>query len=186
MEMIRQAGSADAVMEKLKEGGNTHVIVRWPTAKAYLEQELQVDVTDPKILPQAEFQVPIIWYVGKMRKKALFDLMIETKDTVYIWDIKSSADLTRFQWMLKDKYWVQEIHYTSGARAVFPGKKIVWQFLASSKQAPYLSQPFCMDDRSMEDAHLVYKVLCENYSEWVDAGRPPKGWLPQETVRVYF
>jgi len=139
-----------------------------------------------EILPIADFQVPIIFYKGNLRKKALLDCMVEGKDTVYVWDIKSAADMTRFQWMLKDKYWIQQIHYTSGARQVFPGKKIVWQFLVSSKQEPYLSKPFCLDDRSVEAAKDVYDALCLNYSEWVESGKPAKGWLPLEAIKVYF
>lgn len=154
------------------------------------------EITLAEILPKCDFQIPIIWYVprsfdgrkaGKpMRKKALLDVMFETDETVYIWDIKTAADIKRFEWMLKDKYWIQQIHYTVGIRSIFPGKKIVWQFLVSSKQAPYLSQPFCLDDRSVNDAVDVYKALCLNFAEWVDEGRPAKGWLPLETVQVYF
>lgn len=138
------------------------------------------------ILPIADFQVPIVWYVGKMRKKALLDCLIELKEKIYIFDIKTTADMKRFPWMLKDKYWVQEMHYTEGLRNIFPKKEIVWRFLVSDKKEPNISQPFCMDQGSFNDMQTEYHLLCQKYQAWVDDGRPPKGWKNLERVRVFF
>ncbi len=49
-----------------------------------------------EILPLCDFQVPIVWYVGKMRKKALLDCMFMTDKHIYAFGIKTTADLKRF------------------------------------------------------------------------------------------
>ena len=142
--------------------------------------------TMAEILPVDEFQVPIVWFVGKMRKKALVDIMVETNTTIYAFDTKTSADMKRFQWMLKDKYWIQEVHYTSGLGRIFTGKDIEWRFLVSSKAVPFISQPFCTDKYSQDAVYDEYLELCQRHQKWVDAGRPPKGWKELESVRVFF
>ncbi len=139
------------------------------------------------ILPACDFQVPIFWWAGKMKKKGLLDCMLETKECVYVFDIKTAADMKRFEWMLKDKYWIQEAHYTAGLKSIFPKKEIVWRFLVSSKQDPHLSQPFCVDPHTMQEYGMErYYDLCTDYQEWIDAGRLPKGWKELEAVKIFF
>ena len=140
-----------------------------------------------EILPLAFFQVPIVWYIDKARKKALIDCMIETNKTIYAFDIKTAAEIGRFVWMLKKKYWIQEAHYTEGLQAIFPDKKIVWRFLASSKAEPNISQPFCVDPVCLSEyGRDAYFYLCERYQAWVDEGKPPKGWKELESVNIFF
>ena len=149
-------------------------------------EDIGVEETLEQILPIAHFQVPIIWYVGKMRKKALVDCMVITDTAVYVFDIKSAATIEQFFKMLRKKYWVQEVHYTSGLGRLYPGKDIYWRFLVSSKAEPWLSQPFCLDKTSTDMAWGRYSNLCEDYQNWLDDGKPPKGWKGLETVKVYF
>jgi len=148
--------------------------------------DIGVKETLEEILPVAHFQVPIVWYVGKMRKKALIDCMVETDTAVYVFDIKTSADMKRFQWMTKDRYWVQETHYSSGLGRLYPGKDIHWRFIVSSKAEPWLSQPFCLDKTSTDMAWGRYSELCEDYQDWLDDGKPRKGWKGLQTVKIYF
>ena len=162
--------------------------------------------TMAEILPVADFQVPIVWHVGKpwdgneykpgysMRKKALIDCLIQTNTTIYAFDIKTSADMKRFFWMMRDKYWLQETHYSEGLGHLFPGKDIVWRFLVSSKAAPFIAQPFCIDAPSGDyvgpsqyDKVLdEYSELCNRYQAWADEGYPPKGWKELERIKIYF
>ena len=146
-----------------------------------------------EILPLAFFQVPLVWYVQtrpgrtRMRKKALIDCMVITDTTIYAFDIKTAADIKRFLWMLKDKYWIQQAHYTEGLRAIFPEKTIRWRFLVSPKTKPYVAQPFYAELRGMADyGEEVYFHLCERYRDWLDAGRPPRGWKEAEAVNIYY
>ena len=139
-----------------------------------------------EILPAADFQIPIVWYNGKQRKKALIDVYLETDLRIYAFDIKTTADMKRFDWMLKDKYWIQEVHYTDGLSAVFPDKEIVWRFVVASKAEPYLSQPYTVDPYSLEKGRERYFNLCDDYQEWTDDGRPPKGWKELKTVSIFF
>ena len=146
-----------------------------------------------EILPLAFFQIPIVWYTrsrpgkSKNRKKALIDCLVETNTTIYAFDIKTAADMKRFFWMLRDKYWIQQVHYMEGLKAIFPGKEIVWRFLVSAKEKPYISQPFCVDPICLERYAVdAYFYLCERYQDWIDEGRPPKGWKELENVEVFF
>ena len=149
-------------------------------------EDIGVEETLEEILPVANFQVPIFWHVGKMKKKALIDCMVETDTAVYVFDIKTTADMKRFQWMCKDRYWLQEVHYSSGLGRIFPGKDIHWRFIVSSKAEPWLSQTFCIDQTSVDNAWFEYQELCERYQDWLDDGRPAKGWKELETVKLYF
>ncbi len=140
-----------------------------------------------EILPHCDFQVPIIWYVGKMRKKALLDCLMITDPRVYVWDIKTAADLTRYHYALKKYGWIQEAHYTAGLQSIFPDKEIVWRFLVSSKAEPWLAQPFQVDPHTMQEYAMErYYDLCTRYQAWVDAGRLPKGWKELESVKIFF
>ena len=139
-----------------------------------------------EILGIAHFQVPIVWYVGKLRKKALVDCMIETEERIYAFDIKTAADIKRFVWMLKDKYWIQDCHYSAGLGTVFPGKEIVWRFLVASKAAPYISQTFKISEGSYDSTRGKYFELCTQYQEWIDDGKPPRGWKDLKTVPIFF
>ena len=150
------------------------------------QQGVYTEAPLSEILPLANFQVPIIWYVGKLRKKALLDLIVETESTVYVFDIKTTAELKRFIRMLMDRYWIQELHYTAGLRSIFKGKEIVWRFLVSSKAEPWLSRPYCVDPMRMDDCSGRYNDLCTEYQAWVEDGKPPKGWLSLEKVGIWF
>ena len=149
-------------------------------------EDIGVEETLEQILPIAHFQVPIIWYVGKMRKKALVDCMVETDTAVYVFDIKTAANIKKFFQMARERYWVQEVHYSSGLGRLCPGKDIHWRFLVAPKVEPWVAEPSCMDKTSMDMAWGRYSNLCEDYQEWLDDGKPPKGWKSLETFKVYF
>lgn len=148
--------------------------------------DIGVKETLEEILPVAHFQVPIFWYVGKMLKKALIDCMVETDTAVYVFDIKTAANIKKFFQMARERYWVQEVHYSSGLGRLFPRKDIHWRFLVAPKDEPWVAEPSCMDKISTDMAWGRYSNLCENYQEWVDDGRLPKGWKGLETFKVYF
>ena len=146
-----------------------------------------VEGTMLEILRLAQFQLPIVWYVGKVRKKALIDCMVETDRTIYVFDIKTTENFKQFERMLREKYWIQEAHYSAGLGQIFPDKQIVWRFAVASKSEPWLAQPFAVDPFSMSDnGQQAYYDLCVRYQAWVDEGRPPKGWKEFKAVKVYF
>lgn len=148
--------------------------------------DVGVQDTLENILPLADFQVPIIWYVGKQRRKALIDILFQTNSAIYAFDTKTAADMKRFSWMCKDRYWIQEVHYSSGLMRVFKGKDFIWRFLVSSKAEPWISQPFCIDRANQDNVWERYSELCTEYQEWVDNKRPAKGWKALEAVKIYF
>jgi len=149
--------------------------------------DIGTENTMEEILSVSYFQVPIVWYTGKLRKKALIDFLVITDHSVYAFDIKTTADLKKFSYMVKDKYWLQEIHYSSGLKQIFPDKNIIWRFVASSKAVPYLSQPFSVYPDNLNDVcSLEYRRLCNDYAAWMEEGKPPKGWKEHQTIRVYL
>jgi len=89
--------------------------------------------------------------------------------------------------MLRDKYWIQDIHYTNAVN-IECGDCDGMVFFVASKEAPFLCQPITVDYGGVDyRAAMVeeYFELCASYQKWVDAGRFPKGWLPLDTVKKY-
>lgn len=138
-----------------------------------------------KIMESASFQVPIFWTANGIRKKALIDLMIATKSSTYTYDIKSSANAQGFLKMFRNKYWLQDIHYSEGCSKVFTNPNPM-TFLTAFKEAPFIAQSFECNAQSRDQALLKYDVLCTEYAEWVANGMPPKGWKRLERVRLYL
>jgi len=138
-----------------------------------------------KILAIADFQVPIIWEASGIKKKALVDVLIQTKDKTYAFDIKTAADIYRFKSMLRNKYWIQDVHYSEGV-AMVCNNPMPFMFLVSSKAEPFLAQPFGVDPDSREYAKQEYAELCNRFVEWDESGRPAKGWKGYEEIRIYF
>ena len=149
-------------------------------------EDIGVEETLEEILPIAQFQVPIIWYTGKMRKKALLDCMVETDTAIYVFDIKTAANEDKFRKTLSKRYWVQEVHYSSGIGRLFSGKDVIWRFLVSPKDEPWVAFPAITDKTSIDMAWSKYADLCESYQEWIEDGRPKKGWKELQTVKVWF
>jgi len=142
-----------------------------------------------EILPVAEFQVPIVWEINGIAKKALVDVLIETDLKTYTFDIKTSVSLsnhfTNFKKMLRSRYWIQDIHYSEGIKATCKNP-MPFMFLVSSKSEPFLAQPFGLDPDSRIDAEQAYSSLCYDFAEWDKSGRPPKGWKEYEEIKLYF
>lgn len=137
------------------------------------------------LLKEAVFNVPIFWIEDGVEKKALLDCAVMTENAVYPFDFKTTADLGRFIWSVKNYYWIQAIHYEKGVTAkMAPSNPMV--FLAASKQPPYLAQPFMLDEWSRKYANLAYLKLVNDFTAWVEAGRRPVGFKPMKKVKVYF
>ena len=147
---------------------------------------LEVKVCD--LLAKAKWQVPIIFIdVDGIEKKALLDCLVDLGGKFLPIDIKTAANFQKFGFMLRDKYFLQEIQYTSAVSTAY-GPCDNMPFFVASKEAPFLCQPWEMDYGN-KDAKFTaveeYLELCQNYKKWSDAGRWPKGWLPLHT-QTYF
>ncbi|MBI9093077.1 MAG: PD-(D/E)XK nuclease-like domain-containing protein [Desulfobacterium sp.] len=142
------------------------------------------------LLANAEFQVPIAWTssVDGLDKKALIDCLVELNGEFHPFDIKTTADFKRFGYMLSDKYFIQEIHYTEGINEAL-GVCMTMPFLVASKEAPHLCQPWEVDYGDIDRkslAHDEYHDLCSAYAKWIGDGRKPKGWLPLTKKKIYI
>lgn len=137
------------------------------------------------LMKAADFQAPIFWEKDGIKKKALFDMVINTGMNTYIFDIKSSANMPGFMKMFRSKYWIQDIHYSEGAQHVFNDTKPM-RFLTAFKEDPYLGQSFVCNHESRGIALLEYDKLCDQYNEWELNGKPTKGWKKQRSIKLYF
>jgi hypothetical protein len=148
---------------------------------------LDANVRD--ILAKAQLQVPFIWKddVDGIEKKGLADCIVDLGGEALCVDIKTTANFKQFQWMLRDKYFIQDIHYSTGITYKINACMQVVFFVAS-KEPPYLCQPFCVDYGGLDfrlQTVEEYHELCIAYKKWVDGGRWPKGWLPLNVVKKY-
>jgi len=157
--------------------------------RSILAMEIEgVPFTD--VLPDCMFQVPLYWESRGIQKKALLDIVYQTEDLTYIWDLKSAANFSMFKRMLRQKYWIQYIHYTEGAARYFKGVRPM-NFLVASKSTEDLNHAMEVEvDRGLEmenfyDLQQEYENLTTEYLAWVDGGKKPKGYRDKETVFIY-
>lgn len=140
------------------------------------------------LLAQALWQVPIVWTDEDGDKKALIDCLLLLDSEAILIDIKTAAGFQKFGYMLRDRYMIQDIHYTNGVNEAF-GYCEQMVFFVASKEAPFLCQPWTMDYGGIDGrvaAIEEYNELCAAYQKWVDGGRHPKGWLPLQSMKYYM
>lgn len=156
----------------------------------HTENMLKMQYIDAKvedILSAGKWQVPITWFDGGIEKKALVDCLVDLGGEYLPVDIKTTAGFKQFYYMLKDKYFMQDLHYCEGVTMTH-GVAMQMVFFVASKEAPCLCQPWTVDYGGVDyrmAAIEEYRDICESYSKWVDAGRFPKGWLPLQAVKHY-
>lgn len=139
------------------------------------------------LLARAEWQVPIIWTDERdgLKKKALLDCIVDNGAVYIYFDVKTSADESRFFRMLTKKYWIQDIHYTEGINAVI-GPALQATFLVAFKDDPFICQPVMIDYGNIDQRIVAineYYRLCEAYAEW---DKRPRGWLPLGQKKFYL
>jgi len=133
-----------------------------------------------EILSKSQWQVPVFWEKDGIYKKALFDCVYPFEDSTYVFDVKTAANQIQFNQMAQKKYWVQKFHYTEGAEAEW-GNVQCFTFLNAYKEAPYLCEPVNLEG----DMGFEYDTLCRDYVNWLKAGKPAKGYLPERKVYLY-
>jgi hypothetical protein len=150
-------------------------------AKNLLKAEYRgVKIKD--ILSRAKWNTPIFWD----DKKAELDCYIELRDEILLFDIKTAASFGQFRQMLKSRYWIQDHHYSEGCEEYFGKQCKKMVFFVATKERPYLAQAISIDDESREYGRMKYLELCERYRDWVADGKPEKGWLEAEEVKVFI
>lgn len=162
----------------------------WDMLNRHTERMLKIQYLDAKvedILSAGQWQVPITWFDDGIEKKALVDCLVDLGGEYLPIDIKTTAGFKQFSYILKDKYFLQDLHYCEGVTHTH-GVAMSMVFLVASKEAPCLCQPWTVDYGGVDyrmAAIEEYKDLCDSYSKWVDAGRFQKGWLPLQSVKHY-
>lgn len=152
------------------------------------ENLIGMDLDGPAgdIIAACKWQVPITWERRGIKKKALIDLVLHVGDETFVYDLKAYASLSMFRQTLKSKAWIQSLHYTEGASAVWGGTVHPMVFLVAEKAEPYLAQPFRVHPESMDAAEMRYLSLCDDMAAWIAEGKPARGYKYLDEVRLYF
>jgi len=160
--------------------------------KQHTDRMLNMHYRDARvgdILAAGQWQVPIIWIDedSGLAKKALVDCLVDLGGDFLPVDIKTTAGFGAFRGMLRGKYWIQDIWYCEGVAAT-KGPTMPMVFFVASKEVPYLCQPWTIDysDPGLRDIAIEdCRALCLSYQAWADAGKPSKGWLPEQSIKYY-
>jgi len=159
--------------------------------KRHTENMLKMEYLGAKcedIFAKAEWQVPIIFNdYDDLEKKALVDNLLDLGDEYLLGDIKTAASFQKFGFMIRDKYFIQDLLYTNAVN-VARGMCNGMVFFVASKERPYLCQPWQVDYGDIDwriKTIEQYRELCVEYQQWRNAGRPPKGWLPLGMTKFY-
>ncbi len=167
----------------------------WAMLERHTENMLKMHYQDAlveDILRAADWQVPITWLdrFSGLEKKALVDFMVDLGKEFFVGDIKTTANFKQFSYMLSDKYFIQDLHYCEGVNATTDGSVAMQMvFFVASKESPFLCQPWGVDYGGVDfrmNALQEYEELCNSYAAWVESGKPPKGWLPFSSKKVFF
>ena len=119
----------------------------WDMLNRHTENMLKMQYLDANvedILAAGEWQVPITWTEDGLKKKALVDCLVDLGGEYLPVDIKTTAGFKQFSYMLKDKYFIQDIWYCEGVTHVY-GPAMQMAFFVASKEAPFLCQPWAVD-----------------------------------------
>lgn len=142
------------------------------------------------ILQNAQFQIPLFWEQDGIKKKSLADIIaqvtINGQPTMICFDLKTAVDLPKFRRMFQSRYYLQDLHYVSIAKDNYENVYPNMIFLVASKSEPFIAQAFEMESKSREYCQDKYDQLCDDFVVWDRAGRPPVGWKPLETVKIYI
>ena len=113
----------------------------WETAVAMMKSVTSCHEAF-KLLDQAHTELPIFWTDEStgIECKAKIDALREVGDAVFVTDLKTCSNASTQAFVrdaLRYGYDVQAAHYMRGVRALFPGKNVVWYFVAVEKKPPY-------------------------------------------------
>ena len=137
-------------------------------------------------LQNAVYQKPIIWKEAGVNKKMLADAVVKHDGTTYIFDFKTTANFGHFVNMFKSSYWIQDRHYSEGAKTFYSNVHTELVFVVASKDQSLLAQCFTISEESRESAYEAYQNLVADYDAWDFEGRPTKGWKEESKIKLWF
>ena len=139
----------------------------WDMLNRHTENMLKMQYLDANvedILAAGEWQVPILWEENGHKKKALIDVLVDLGGEYLPIDIKTTAGFRKFSYDLRDRYFLQAIHYCQGV-TLNNGVAMEMPFFVASKEATYLCQPWKVDFGGVDfkTAETVeYNQLCDD------------------------
>lgn len=152
------------------------------------------DVTLGEILswPRTLWQYPVYWTnENGVKCKILLDIVafpvIDGSPTVLPIDLKWTQNISTFDGNFRRRYWIQERHYTAGAKAHWPELEVLPMiFPVSIHQPPYKSTLRRLDKNAEQAAQMAYEELVVRYAEWDAGGRQPQGYYKTRALRPWI
>jgi hypothetical protein len=141
--------------------------------------------------PSTFWQYPVVWInENGVKCKILLDIVAFPKDngfpSVLPIDLKWTQKIDTFEGNFRRRYWIQERHYTAGAKANWPGRQVLpMLFPVSIHKLPYKSTLRRLDKNSMEKAQGEYEQLVIDYANWEASGRRPTGYYKPRALRPW-
>jgi len=146
-------------------------------------------------LSHGEFEKPHFWEQNGVKKKALFDNISEVSidDIPYrvVFDFKFTHSFYAFESFFRDKYWIQNVHYSEGGveynkqmddgREFFP----LIVFLVVLTTEPYWCCPYVVDSEVFERMTEDYEERLQDYLSWVNNGKPNRGFLEYKELKYW-
>lgn len=137
------------------------------------------------VMEKAEWQVPIYWE-APMPKKALIDCLLRFKDVSFIFDLKWTSGFSQIVKSIGSRLWIQDVHYQEAVSMKFGVPCEPMTFIVGSGEEPGLCQIYRTNQENRSLLIREYENLCQSYQAWLDAGRPPKGYLEAREVKVWL
>ena len=140
---------------------------------------------------RAKFQIEHFWYHEDGAEcRAKFDIVLTytSGDLIYAipFDLKATGNWPSFVSNWKNKYIWQSKHYMEGFKDYCdknyytPSKKI-W-YLVQESSFPHLLHSWALSAEELDYLEKPYNEAMPLIQEWIDAGKPKKGYTEQRTV----
>lgn len=120
--------------------------------------------------PQAEREKEIFWTDEEtgIHLRAKLDLIVPTPLGLFVPDIKTCADLTRFPYQVRDGLWLQYAHYRAAAKAEYH-EDAQFFFCVVEKDVCYRVRSHNLSDRDTEIADMKYRRLLNELARRIEA-----------------
>jgi len=141
-----------------------------------------------------EFQVEYFWkHDCDAECRAKFDMILTWKingDRVaLLFDLKVTQKRSKFEQFWRDKYVWQAKHYLEGfkkwcAENNYIPIPLMW-FLIQENEEPYITSARALSPKAFNNMTISYNEAVFEIWEWIKAGKPIRGYMPQQIVDRY-
>lgn len=118
--------------------------------------------------PRAICEQPIFWTDPEtgLELRAMPDFILPLQDTLICADLKTCADISKFEKQMSEHYFLQPPQYISGLHAEYGEElEIIFTFIAVEKTAPYAVNEFQMEPEMMDQAYQIWRRTLNELSD---------------------